>query len=348
MREQEFVERKEKDWIRLNALTLKAELTPRALSQDELLEAFQLYRSVSNDLSYVQTHSANRDLINFLNNLVLSAYRALYRHPKRSIWGVLHEALATAARTGREFKGFFFASAAILILASIFSFTATAVSPEIRSILGGPMQENTDAWAQGEIPQTTGASGVLATAFYAGNNPRVAIFATAVGLSTLGVGSAYILWVNGVMLGVVGQATFETGRLLWFLTWIFPHGATELQGAFWAGAAGLLLGWALINPGRYSRIDSLKKRGKSALILAAIGITQMYIAAPFEGFFSFNAAVPDILKLMVGLLVTLFWIAFFWGYGRTPEEGTWLGAELFKRLRGKSQTQHPQVAIPAE
>lgn len=348
MREQEFVERKEKDWIRLNELTLKAEITPRALSQDELLEAFQLYRSVSNDLSYVQTHSANRELITFLNNLVLSAYRAFYRHPKRSFWSVLRDALATAARTGREFKVFFFASALIFIFASIFSFVATEVSPEIRSILRGPMKEITDDWAQGQIPQTTGSRGILATAFYAGNNPRVAIIATAVGLSTLGLGSAYMLWANGEMLGVVSQATFETGRMLWFLTWIFPHGATELQGAFWAGAAGLLLGWALINPGRYSRIDSLKKRGKSALILAAIGITQMYIAAPFEGFFSFNAAVPDILKLLAGLLITLFWIAFFWGYGRTPEEGTWLGAELFKRLRTRGQTHQPQAAILAE
>ncbi len=45
----------------------------------------------------------------------------------------------------------------------------------------------------------------------------------------------------------------------------------------------------------------------------------MFIAAPIEGFFSFNPTVPGWLKVIVASISALAWALFWIGYGRREE-----------------------------
>jgi len=85
---------------------------------------------------------------------------------------------------------------------------------------------------------------------------------------------------------------------------------------FVAGAAGLTLGWGLLVPGRRSRAESMREAGKDALVLTCQAILMMLIAAPFEGFFSFNPSVPTPLKVVVGMIVLSAWLTFWSFYGK--------------------------------
>ena len=63
----------------------------------------------------------------------------------------------------------------------------------------------------------------------------------------------------------------------------------------------------------------LGEESKVAMVLAFQSVVMVFIAAPFEGYFSFNPAVPQPLKWVVGTIVLAAWLAFwsFYGKGRT-------------------------------
>ena len=80
------------------------------------------------------------------------------------------------------------------------------------------------------------------------------------------------------------------------------------------------MGWALINPGRKRRGEALKDAGRDAITLLCVGVVLMFIAAPIDGFFSFNPNVPSAAKVAVIVVEIIFW-SFFWvGFGKSPEE----------------------------
>src|SRR5207247_1514847 len=98
------------------------------------------------------------------------------------------------------------------------------------------------------------------------------------------------------------------------------HGVPELSGIIVSCAAGLLLGYALINPGRRTRGDSLKAVGQDAIVLLGTSVVLMFIAAPIEGFFSFNPLVPGWVKVTVAVISLGAWLTFWTTFGRTEEE----------------------------
>jgi uncharacterized membrane protein SpoIIM required for sporulation len=120
-----------------------------------------------------------------------------------------------------------------------------------------------------------------------------------------------MLYENGVMLGSLAHEVAPVHKLDFLLSSIAPHGVPELSGAIVGGSAGLLLGWALVNPGRRSRGRALQAVGKDAIVLLSTSIVLMFIAAPIEGFFSFNPSVPGIAKVTVAAVSLIAW-GFFW------------------------------------
>src|SRR2546430_17685245 len=91
------------------------------------------------------------------------------------------------------------------------------------------------------------------------NNLRVCFraFAGAINISIVTVN---LLLYNGVMLGVVGGLAFESGNGSVFTQLVIGHGVLELSCIVVAGAAGLRLAMAVIDPGRRKRSRSEERR----------------------------------------------------------------------------------------
>jgi uncharacterized membrane protein SpoIIM required for sporulation len=193
--------------------------------------------------------------------------------------------------------------------------------------VSGEMKEMFDQWKQGRHEERTGGTSVQMTAVYATNNPMVSIITGAAAASTFGIFTAERLYENGAILGALSYEMNTVGKLGFLWASIMPHGVPELSGIIMAGAAGFVMGWALINPGRRKRGEALRAAGKDALVLLCVGVVLMFIAAPIEGFFSFNPRVPSFVKVIVIAIELVFWISFWIGYGRTSEE-TYRPAEL--------------------
>lgn len=317
MNEQGFYERRRQDWDRLCVLTDQAEFNPAQLNPNDLKEFVRLYRKVSTDLALVRTQSTNVALVDFLNSLVGRSYGILYRAPRKSLFSSLAGAVAVAAQTVRRRKMFVLVSATLFFGSWFGMFGLLSVRPDLREFLvPDQMKSSFDQWKSGNFPSRGSSESFASTGFYMSNNPRAAILTGAIGAGTFGVGSVFMVLTNGALIGTLSSEVLPVGKLGFLLSSIFPHGVPELSGLIISGSSGLLLGYALINPGRRRRGDALREVGPDAVTLLAISVTLMFIAAPIEGFFSFNPLVPGWVKVVVGSVSLTAWLIFWSQYAQ--------------------------------
>lgn len=128
-----------------------------------------------------------------------------------------------------------------------------------------------------------------------------------------GLGTLYIIGLNGLMLGGVFAYTalFDLDQRL--LEFIVAHGFVELSIICLAGAAGIQLGEALINPGTLSRLmafqravaDTSKVLFACAFFLIGAGVIEGHVSPSDQ---SFNT------KLLVGLTYWLLFLVYCSGY----------------------------------
>lgn len=287
------------------------------MTPKELRTFLRLYRQVTRDLTLARTKSNNAGLIEALNALAGRAYGILYRAPRRSVWSALWDALETVADTVRRRRNFVFISTGLFFASAIFAFMLLNVVPQTRDFfVPAGFEQAFEGWKTGTFESRTGSEGIGATAFYAQNNPRASIVTGAFGAGSFGVMSVYLIATNGALIGTLTHELAPLGLVGFLFSSIFPHGVPELSGIFIAGACGMMLGWALINPGQKTRGDALKAVGKDAFVLLATSVVLMFIAAPIEGFFSFNPQVPQWLKVVVGAVEVVLWGLFWTQFGR--------------------------------
>src|SRR5579859_5094838 len=130
------------------------------------------------------------------------------------------------------------------------------------------------------------------------NNIQVAFLAFAGGV-LFGLGTTYVLVTNGLSLGaVLGAAQFYgVAPLLW--AFMSPHGYLELSCIVIAGAAGLMLGDALLRPGLLLRREALARNARRAVELVLGAAPVLVIAGLIEGFVS-PSDMPIGVKLVFG------------------------------------------------
>jgi uncharacterized membrane protein SpoIIM required for sporulation len=128
--------------------------------------------------------------------------------------------------------------------------------------------------------QTTGQFTAFSSFLFT-NNLGVSLAAFALGM-TLGIGSAWMLFYNGVLLGALGAVFVEAGQLTAFATGVLPHGVLEMPAAIIGGAAGFVLAEAIVRARSWPRREELARAGKEALILAAGCVPLLAAAAVLE------------------------------------------------------------------
>src|SRR5207248_2512866 len=112
---------------------------------------------------------------------------------------------------------------------------------------------------------------------------KVAVFAFALG--ALGcLPGVLLLAYNGRMLGTLTGLVWNHGYLLDFYALILTHGVLELTAICIAGGAGLLVGWAVLAPGRLPRRDALRLAAGEALGLLGGSAALLVIAGTIEAY----------------------------------------------------------------
>jgi len=151
--------------------------------------------------------------------------------------------------------------------------------------------------------KATDVNGPVMSSFIFTNNIKAGFFAFALGI-TFGIGTLWALLYNGFMLGSLGALLAQKGAALRFWSLILPHGILELSAIFICGAAGLIIGYSLINPGVYSRRDSIAIRGKIGIRLVCGTLPIFIIAGLIEGFLT-PSTLPAYAKFLVAAATLL-------------------------------------------
>lgn len=336
----EFVKERKADWEKLNKITAK--LRPGArdnLSREELWELGRLYSAAISDLSLLRSSEFGRDdqndLVRYLNSLVIRVHGLIYRKPPFKWHSVVEFIIREFPRTFRRNISYVLLSTGMFVLLGLIGFVLGLQAPGFIDIL---VPENIIAtvekgqvWFNSLYTIAPSASSRLMT-----HNISVTFFMAASGI-TFGIGSAYLLGLNGLLIGSVAALCFQHDLSLKFWSFVLPHGSLELTAVFIAGASGLILGHALLDPGPYRRSEILSIRGREAGLLALGCVPLLILAGIIEGFFS-PSPLPASLKLVFAALmfISLMGFLLFAGSSPSPENtlSSNIGTETPRRKTG--------------
>ncbi len=142
------------------------------------------------------------------------------------------------------------------------------------------------------------------------NNIRVAFLAFTLGLF-FSIGSGYILFSNGIMLGAFHYIFFKEGVLGKAMSAIWMHGTIEISVIIIAGACGLMLGNGFMFPKTLSRRKSLLIKAKEAVMILLSTVPMFIIAGFIEGFITRLYDVNIVLSLSV-IILSLILIVWYY------------------------------------
>lgn len=294
-------------WQRVEELLAQIERRGIAsLDRRQLHELGRLYRACSADLSRARAARMGADITGYLNNLVVKAHNQVYQR-RKDRWTVLGNFLwYTFPALVREHILYIGAALALFVLPALACEAFVVRDHEFAhmELMPGRPIVSEEMWNMIEHGQmwtdSVQDASPLISSEIAANNIRVALLAFALGI-TFGLGTVWILCINGMMIGTVLGACAAYHMDYRLLSFVAPHGVLELSAIFICGGGGLLMGKALLFPGQWSRLDALKRVAKPAMGLFAGCLPILLVAGSIEGFISPRTDVTSEGKFLVSL-----------------------------------------------
>ena len=254
------------------------------MSHRELQELGLLYRQTASDLAAVREDVTSAQLAAYLNQLLGRAHNLIYMGHKAKMSGLVRFYRETYPQVFRETLPETTLAFAIFILAAIAACAVTLRDPAFaHRVLGAKMMETIqrrEMWTHSIVTIKPLAASAIMT-----NNLVVAFAAFAYGV-TAGIGTVWMMLLNGIMIGVVGAATWHAGMSEQLWSFVAPHGVLELPSIFIAGGAGLEIARGMLFPGLLPRRESIAKAGGRASKLLLGTIPMLFVAGIIEGFLS--------------------------------------------------------------
>lgn len=310
MREASFIDRNKDKWMVIESnLRDKINIDPDVLASN--------YMELTNDLAYAQTFYPESKTKKYLNELAILAHQELYRDQKTSINQIglfFREEIPAAIWQIRK---------QLLYALFIFCFSIALgfVSAHydmsfVRLILGDYYVDMSLANIQNGNPagvyqQGSAFGGSLAITI---NNVRVAFLAFAFGIF-YSIGTGFILFNNGIMVGAFHHMFYEHGVLGEAMSAIWIHGAIELSVIVVAGGCGLAIGNSILFPRSFTRLESFKRAIKNASKVLISTIPFFIIAGFLEGYVTRHYQLSTGLCLSV---IILSFIAIIYVYVLSP------------------------------
>ena len=297
-----FVRERAPGWAALARLATRP---AGGLSPAETLELARRHRSVVADLAFARRRFPGEAVIDELEHVVeLSRASLTTRRPPA--WRSLGQLVVRDYwRLVIEQPWSLLAAVALLLIPAALAAAWVTHDPT------GAARILPDSVRSGAA-STTGSLGLPinvqagAATFVTANNISVAARAFAGGIAA-GLGTAYFLVVNGVQIGGVAAYAGRAGTSGRFISLVAPHGILELSCLVLAGAAGLRMGRAIVDP-RRRRLDALADEARRAAVLLVGTVPYFALAGCVEGFVTPHGLDPAAALATGVLLSALLWV----------------------------------------
>jgi uncharacterized membrane protein SpoIIM required for sporulation len=292
-----FVSERAPVWTELERLVDTAGNRPARLGADGVRRLGTAYRATTADLAIARRQFPGDPVVARLERLVSRARTAVYHSGRRR--GTVREFVTHGYwRRVRERIGFVAIAMICLfgpaLLGGYWAWrdpgAASGLVPSEFQYVSEPRTRGQD-WGVSASQQAEFSSQIFT------NNIRVAILSFAGGI-LLGVGN--------------GPPLFQQ---------VLAHGILELSCIAVAGAAGIRIGWALIDPGTRPRGIALREESRAAAEMLLGTAAWLVVAGLVEGFVTPSGqALGTVLTIGIGLGV-LFWGGVFWLGRARPGDG---------------------------
>ena len=300
-----FIRDREDAWSELERLVSRARRKPERLGPEGVRRLGTLYRAAAADLALGRRRFRGDPVIARLELLVGRARHLVYDAPtrRRSLFRFFRR---DYWRLVAERPAFLLAALALTFAPAFLAGTWARHDPPAAIGLVPeefrPAVETRKPWHAMPADQQAEF-----TTFIFTNNIRVAFFAFAGGM-TVGIATVLLLVYNGLILGAVGGLMTGAGNATGFIELVTAHGVLELSCIVVAGAAGLRIAWAIVDPGTRTRRESVTTAARAAVGIALGTAPWLVVAGIFEGFRAPLAALGVPAVMAIGFtLATLYW-----------------------------------------
>lgn len=297
-----------------DALAEQLALARKGKPVDGALLASQ-YRRVCENLALAQSRAFPVHLVARLEALAQDAHQLIYRRQDyglHALGRLLRVQLPAAVRAQGRLV---LLALALFGLPLALAFAAALQGPDfaLRLMTAAQLREYEAMYADGKR-----AMGRLREAgddwqmfgHYIFNNIGIGFRCFGAGVLA-GVGSAFVLVYNGLVIGAIAGHLVRAGLGHNFWPFVATHSAFELTGIVLSGAAGLALGLGWLAPGRRSRAEALRAAALAAVPLVYAAFFLLLVAAVFEAFWSGAAWIaPGVKYGVAGLcwVLVLLWL----------------------------------------
>lgn len=277
------------------------------------------YRLLAHDLARARRLMPDSRARSFLEAAYAQAHGTLHKpvvHPGYALWSLFRDQVPEAMRWLRPHLIWV---TLLFVVAVLVGGWLVHTFPELIGLFASPelitTVERGELWTDGLLNVVP--SSVLSLQILT-NNVVVSLFAYCAGF-LFGLGTFYIVGLNGLMLGAIFAFTAQHGLDDELFRFIVAHGCVELSVMVISGAAGAAVGEALIRPTTHSRAQSFQSAAlrTSKVIIACV---VLLIGCGFiEGYISPNPDFPLWTRLIVGFGYWLFMVALLrgWLFGRS-------------------------------
>ncbi len=259
--------------------------------------------------------ATSKQLAAYLNQLLGRGHNLIYHGHRPKISAIVQFYSKTYPNIFRETLPQTLLAVAIFAVAGLGAWIVAAHDPGFSYRLLGPQMmetiERREMWTHSIVTIKPLASSGIMT-----NNLSVAFSTFALGI-TAGLGTIWMMVVNGLLIGVIGAATWKAGMALQLWSFVAPHGVLELPAIFIAGGAGLEIARGLLFPGLLPRRQSLAAAGGRGARLLLGTIPLLVVASIIEGFFSPSNA-PVGMKFLLAAVLFAALLTYLFLVNRTP------------------------------
>src|SRR6185437_15979115 len=319
-----FLHQRRADWKRLEEILQRVEGSGLvSLDDDQAVEFGQLYRCAASDLNQAQTFVSGEATERYLNDLVARAYLAIYGKTRVDLWGLIRYLFWGYPAIFRRYLPHFLLATLLFMAGTIFGYLAMMYDKDVAQaylLPSGmptiqPVGEGEDeAKPMYDTDQLMNFSSFLFT-----HNVSVSLVAFALGI-TFGLGTAWLIFYNGVLLGALGAVFVEAGQLMAYATGVLPHGVLEIPACLIGGAAGFVLAQGFLRARPWPRREELARMGKQSVLMLFGCVPLLAVAACLE---AGVARAPDWflgkgLKLAIAGVFALLFLVYvlLLGWGR--------------------------------
>lgn len=304
MREITFTRLNKDRWV-----DIEEKLSNKTLPNAEVLST--LYIQLSDDLAYAQTYYPTSQTTAYLNGLTLKVHQHIHTAPKYNWSSIWHFFVIDYPLLLAKHQKYILISAIIFIISVIIgAFSAANDASFVRLILSDAYVNTTLSNIEDGYPLGIYQSMDVLPMFFSItlNNIKVALMAFGTGIS-LGLGTGFILFKNGVMLGAF-QYFFAEQNLLWqSVSGIWMHGCIEIFSIVISGAAGLILGSSILFPKTYTRLYAFQKAAIDGVKIV-MGLIPLFIVAGFiESFLTRHYTITWLSTFII--VISLAFIVFY-------------------------------------